>query len=154
MGSETGCYHRMGELKVKRSDTPPARIAKEPKTFERGGPFTIDYQRCYVGFGTAVTYEGAECIVVCPTYEGLEKMVQGPLRARIEAGFHRVVVAPETKVTPLAPSDKAPASETDTKYDRVFKAVMDLTDAADQLSCIPEGPERDALQAAIDEAKA
>lgn len=46
---------------------------------------------------------------------------------------------------------EAAQSATGTRYQRVFEAVMALTDAEDQLACILPGPERDELQEAINE---
>lgn len=44
-------------------------------------------------------------------------------------------------------------SASSNRYQRVFEAVMDITDSEDQLSGVRDGPERDALQAAINEAR-
>lgn len=78
------------------NDTSP-----EPKSFDRCGPFVIDYKRCYSGFGTAVKHNGVEYIVVCHDHSKLEEIVTETLSARIEAGFFRVIVAPESKAKPL-----------------------------------------------------
>lgn len=81
--------------------------SKEPKSFERCGPFIIDYKRCYSGFGTAVKHNGVEYILVCNDYGKLEDLVTETLSARIEQGFFRVIVAPESKASALSETPRS-----------------------------------------------
>lgn len=72
--------------------------------------------------------------------EAAQRMGKLPLVAALE------VMSSEVR------SRKGSAIASETPYRKVFEAVRDLTDPDNLLSCIPPGPERDALQAAFDEA--